>query len=93
MVEDAEEHTGITQQQVSKWAKRLKDREAYREKLFGPSWKAAMVLATAHVSHNSGQNEWYTPRRYIDVGLVRQQGASAALWGRVAILEVRWQST
>lgn len=34
-VADAEEKTGITQQQVSKWKARLADREAYRAALFG----------------------------------------------------------
>ncbi len=34
-VDSAEELTGITKQQVSKWAKRLQDREKYRAQLFG----------------------------------------------------------
>lgn len=35
--EDAEELTGITHQQVSKWAKRLKDREKYRAAKSNPA--------------------------------------------------------
>lgn len=38
----AEELTGITSQQVSKWAKRLKDLPAYRARLYGAAWKQAM---------------------------------------------------
>lgn len=39
MLSEAEESTGIKQQQVSKWAKRIEDREGYRAKLYGATWK------------------------------------------------------
>jgi hypothetical protein len=41
-VNDAEELTGITQQQVSKWAKKLEDPEKYRAALFGKTYQQAM---------------------------------------------------
>lgn len=40
---EAEESTGIKHQQVSRWAKALKDRQAYRAKLFGKAYNAAMA--------------------------------------------------
>ena len=49
LAEDAETPTGITQQQVSKWSKRLADRDAYRKRLYGVAWRAAMAVATASV--------------------------------------------
>lgn len=38
-VSQAEEATGISQQQVSKWAKRLKGLPSYRARLFGAAWR------------------------------------------------------
>jgi hypothetical protein len=38
---DAESLTGIKHQQVSRWAKALKDRQAYRAKLFGKAYQTA----------------------------------------------------
>lgn len=42
-VDDAESLTGITQQQVSKWAKKLQKRDAYRAQLFGARQGSAGV--------------------------------------------------
>ena len=47
--DDAESLTGIKHQQVSLWAKALKDREAYRIKLYGKAYAAAMAC-TAEAS-------------------------------------------
>jgi hypothetical protein len=41
---EAEQTTGITKQQVSRWAKRLEDRQAHREALFGAVYRKAMGL-------------------------------------------------
>jgi hypothetical protein len=48
IVEDTEDITGITHQQVSKWSKRLANRDAYRERLYGAAWKAVMGGARRH---------------------------------------------
>lgn len=39
----ATEQTGITQQQVSKWRKRLQEPEKYRDMLYGPAYHKAMA--------------------------------------------------
>ena len=44
-VEEAEALTGITKQQVSKWRRRLKEPEKYREMLFGAAYYKAMAEA------------------------------------------------
>jgi hypothetical protein len=41
-LESAEKHTSITQQQVSRWVKSLKNRESYHALLYGAAWKKAM---------------------------------------------------
>lgn len=65
--DDAEELTGISQQQVSKWAKRLKDPEKYRAGLFGVAWKRAMgeMVGSDHVQQTITV-EHYTPSEYIE---------------------------
>lgn len=65
-LEQAEKLTGITQQQVSKWKKRLADRDKYRAQLFGVAWKKAMAAMDNHRAQGTGENEWYTPAQYID---------------------------
>lgn len=51
-------HTGISKQQVSRWAKSLKDRAAYRARLYGAAWKKAMGEAHNHRAQGTGENEW-----------------------------------
>jgi hypothetical protein len=67
-VSEAEDLTGITQQQASKWAKRLQDPERYRAKLYGTAWKQAMgeLRASHEFITQSITNEHYTPAEYID---------------------------
>lgn len=62
---DAEELTGITNQQVSKWAKRLKSEPEYRAALYGAAYRKAMGEATAR-NEFCGEVEWYTPSEYIE---------------------------
>lgn len=66
-VDDAEEVTGILHQTVSKWLKRLKDRPAYKARLCGAAWKAAMGgLAGSELVQQALSNEHYTPAEYIE---------------------------
>lgn len=69
----AEEQTGISNEQVSRWAKSLKDIPKYRAKLLGAAYKSAqlvpgeeMIANLPHVANNSGNNEWYTPPGYVE---------------------------
>jgi hypothetical protein len=55
--EDAEELTGVTQQIVSKWNKRLRDLPDYRARLFGASWKVAMAERADAVRGTTGTGE------------------------------------
>lgn len=70
-VDAAESETGISQQQVSRWRKKLEDRGSYRAYLFGSAWQKAMAETKpttdgVHVTANSGNNEWYTPTQWIE---------------------------
>lgn len=66
--DDAEATTGISPQQVSKWAKRLKDPTKYRATLFGAAWKSAMgaVAGDSQLVQQSLSNEHYTPAKYVE---------------------------
>jgi hypothetical protein len=46
-VDEAEAHTGITHQQVSKWRRRLREPEKYRAMLFGAVYHTAMAEANS----------------------------------------------
>jgi phage N-6-adenine-methyltransferase len=65
--ETAEKLTGISSQQVSKWAKRLAKRDEYRAALYGVAYRQAMgALLNNFRAQASGKQEWYTPSQYIE---------------------------
>ena len=65
--EQAEAQTGLSQQQVSRWRKRLQDKGKYRDKLIEAAYrKAELKSAANHRAEGTGENEWYTPAKYID---------------------------
>jgi phage N-6-adenine-methyltransferase len=67
-VEEAEQRTGITKQQVAKWAKRLQKRDEYRAALYGVAYRQAMgALLNNFRAQASGKKEWYTPGEYIEL--------------------------
>lgn len=66
-VTDAETLTQISQQQVSKWAAKLKDADKYRAQLEAKARKAAgLEDEHNHRAQGTGENEWYTPDKYIE---------------------------
>ena len=66
--EQAEAEAGISHQQVSRWNKRLANRQTYRASLYDTAWRKAMAEQAEHrVEVNSGENEWYTPEQYIEM--------------------------
>lgn len=65
--DDAERITGITKQQTSKWAAKLKDAEKYQAQLEAKARKSAgLDDEHNHRAQGTGENEWYTPAKYIE---------------------------
>jgi phage N-6-adenine-methyltransferase len=64
---DAEKLTGIAQQQVSRWDRRLANPPRYRERMIQGTLTAAEMRALAnHRAEGTGENEWFTPIQYIE---------------------------
>ena len=65
--EDAETRTEIMHQQTSKWRRRLKEPEKYRDMLFGAAYAKAMAETNNTTATKwTGAPESYTPEKYIE---------------------------
>jgi len=66
-VADAEQATGIRQQQVSRWRKATQDEEKFKRQILEAALKKAdMLPADNHRAEGTGENEWYTPSQFIE---------------------------
>jgi phage N-6-adenine-methyltransferase len=67
--DDAEDLTGMKHQRVSDLDKRLGKTDKYRNRLLGAEYRAAMLEVAENVrgTQGTGENEWYTPLKYIDM--------------------------
>ena len=65
--DEAETLTDITQQQTSKWRRRLKEPEKYQAMLYGAAYHKAMAETNnTTASKWTGDPESYTPTKYIE---------------------------
>ena len=62
---DAEDQTGLRNQQISRWGKSLEQPDQYREKLRQAAYRKAGLEVEESHRVNTGEYEWYTPERYI----------------------------
>ncbi len=63
----ASTQTGVTKEQVSRWRKHLKDRAKYREKMILAAYrKADLTPSENHRAEGTGENDWFTPVKYIE---------------------------
>jgi phage N-6-adenine-methyltransferase len=67
-IAQAEKLTGMTRKQVERLRHKLKDLEKYRRDLLGAEYLAAQLADPDHFRTNfTGQNEWHTPAKYIEM--------------------------
>lgn len=70
---DLAERLGTSLMQISRWRKKLNDPKAFEHTFEALKAKFPRLVefdTTAHVGHNSGENEWYTPAEYIEAARV-----------------------
>lgn len=65
--EDAERQTNVMQQQVSRFRKRHNNKTKYRESMILAAYRKADLLPPEnHRAEGTGENEWFTPQKYIE---------------------------
>jgi ParB family chromosome partitioning protein len=65
--EEAERATGFSSVTVSRWRKELKDKKRYHGKVRLAAYrKAGLEPDENHRASGTGENEWFTPKLYID---------------------------
>ncbi len=66
-VDDAQIRWGISQPTVSRWRTSLKDPDRYHERIVLGSFRAAgLEPPENHRAEGTGENEWFTPDRYVE---------------------------
>jgi hypothetical protein len=63
-VDEATALTGITQQQISRWKKRLQTPEAYARYIFAAAFRAAFGTNAPNVLASQSV-QWFTPEKYV----------------------------
>jgi phage N-6-adenine-methyltransferase len=63
---DAENETGIRQDQVSRWRARLADEFKYRERQIQAAFRKAELGPAFNFRASTGAYEWFTPAQYVE---------------------------
>ena len=86
-LEEVVQLTGVSQQQIVRWRKRLEDKPKFRAMLMGPVYRKAFGDAS-QLNQQSISNEHYTPKIYIEaarkvLGVINLDPASCAEANRI----------